>query len=125
MKRRWSCAVWIAAAPLLSTGVRADPPLGAQAEISFLLAEVAKSDCEFYRNGSWYSAARAAAHLQDKYASRSVMARVASAEDFIELVGTRSSFSGLAYAISCPGVATVPSAQWFKERLAALRHALD
>ena len=125
MKRRSYCAAWVAAALLLSTGVRADPSLVAQAEISFLLAEVAKSNCEFYRNGSWYAATRAAQHLQDKYASRSVAARVTTAEDFIELVGTRSSFSGIAYAISCPGAATIPCAQWLKQRLAVYRQALN
>ena len=124
MKSRRSCAAWVAAALLLSTGVRADASLGAQAEISYLLAEVAKSNCEFYRNGSWYTAARAAVHLRDKYAARIVAARVVTADDFIEVVATRSSFSGIAYAISCPGVATVPSSQWFKERLTAYRQAL-
>ena len=84
-----------------------------------------RPDCEFYRNGRWYAAARAAQHLQGKYAARTVAARVVTAEDFIDLVGTRSSFSGIAYAISCPGAPTVPCAQWLKQRLAAYRQALN
>lgn len=109
---------------MLSTVVRADPPLGAQAEINFLLTEVAKSECEFYRNGKWYDGKRAAAHLQDKYGSRLDARGISSAEEFIETVATRSSLSGKPYAMRCTGSTTVPSALWFRERLAAYRHAL-
>ncbi len=117
--------IWLLfTALMLSTVVRADPPLGAQAEISFLLAEVAKSDCEFYRNGKWYDGKRAAAHLQDKYGSLLDARGISSAEEFIESVATRSSLSGKAYAIRCAGSAVVPSGVWFFERLAAYRHAL-
>ncbi len=109
---------------MLSTVVRADPPLGAQAEISFLLAEVARSDCEFFRNGRWYDGRRAAAHLQDKYGSSLDAQHILSAEGFIDTVATRSSLSGKAYAIRCARSVAVPSALWFRERLAAYRRML-
>ena len=109
---------------MLSTVISADPPLGAQAEISFLLTEVAKSDCKFYRNGKWYDGKRAAAHLRDKYGSRLDARGTSSAEEFIETVATRSSLSGKAYAIRCTGSTAVPSAMWFRERLAAYRQSL-
>ena len=108
---------------MLSMAVRADPPLGVQVEISFLLTEVAKSNCEFYRNGRWYDGKRAAAHLQDKYGSSLYAQRISSADEFIEAVATRSSLSGKAYAIRCAGSVVVPSALWFRERLAAYRQA--
>ena len=113
----------MAALLLLSSLARPQSPRGAQAEIVFLLAEVANSSCQFYRNGTWYDATRAAAHLQEKYGAAASAARAASAEDFIERVGTRSSLSGVDYAISCPGAMTVPSAQWLRAKLAGYRLA--
>jgi hypothetical protein len=107
---------------LLSVAEAAAPP-AAQAEINYLLAEVAGSPCRFYRNGTWYDAARAVAHLREKYSNPFVAAHVASAEEFIDRVATRSSFTGIDYAIRCRSAAPIASARWFHERLVAYRLA--
>ena len=46
--------VWMAA-------VHAAPTPAAKAEIEYLLAATASSDCRFFRNGTWYDAKSAAA----------------------------------------------------------------
>jgi hypothetical protein len=92
-----------------------------QQEVSLLLAEVAASGCEFYRNGGWYDAAAAARHLRDKYQYLQARRPLKRTEDFIEQAASRSSFSGNAYRVRCPGQATVASRQWLLARLARLR----
>ena len=62
---RW----WIVAmfAVLLATAALAGPlSPAARGEIEALLARLEVSGCQFNRNGSWYSAAQAKAHLQRK-----------------------------------------------------------
>ena len=118
------CAPWLAVAGLLlAPGVQAAPSPVAQAEISYLLTQVGNSSCEFNRNGRWYDGTQAAAHLRDKYGSRFVWGQISSAEEFIAKVATRSSFSGVEYAIRCKGMTTVPSARWFRDQLSAYRQA--
>lgn len=101
----------------------AAPPLIVQQEISYLIADVAASGCEFYRNGKWYDAVRAAAHLRDKYGNPFLFAHIARTEEFIDRVATRSTLSGADYAIHCKNAAIVPSSKWFLNRLAAYRIA--
>ena len=87
------------------------PAPAARTEISYLLATVAGSNCEFFRNGSWYGSQFAADHLASKYQYLLVRNLVQSAEDFIEKAATRSSMSGRDYAIRCGGAA-VPTGRW-------------
>ena len=101
----------------------AAPPLFVQQEISYLIADVAASGCEFYRNGKWYDAVQAAAHLREKYGNPFISAHLSSAEEFIDRVATRSTLSGVDYAIRCQNSAVVPSSNWFLSRLAAYRIA--
>jgi hypothetical protein len=92
-----------------------------QVQIEYLLTSVASSGCDFFRNGSWYGATQAAEHLRFKYQKLWARDLIGSAEDFIEKGATRSSISGLEYAIRCPGAAEVPAARWLRERLAGYR----
>ncbi|MBU8974809.1 DUF5329 domain-containing protein [Lysobacter sp. MMG2] len=101
----------------------AAPPPQAQREIGQLIDSLGRSGCEFQRNGTWYPAGEARAHLQRKYDYLRKRDMVATAEQFIERAGTQSSMSGRAYAVRCPGQGTVPSAQWLGARLSAIRHA--
>jgi hypothetical protein len=89
-------------------------------EVDALLAAVEHSGCEFNRNGSWYGAQGAQAHLRDKFIY--LHDKIHSAEDFIELAATRSAMSGTPYAMRCAGQNT-STHQWLIERLAALRAA--
>lgn len=101
----------------------AAPPPQAQREIDQLIAALGRSGCEFQRNGRWYPASEAQAHLRRKYDYLLKRDLVDSPEQFIERAGARSSLSGKAYAVRCPGQAVTPSAQWLGTRLSEIRHA--
>jgi hypothetical protein len=98
----------------------AAPPI-AQAEINYLLGFIDRSGCKFYRNGSWYNSHEAQAHLRDKYDYLTARNLIHTAEDFIELAGTKSSMSGKAYAIQCQAGPTVTTNQWLHEALTGYR----
>ncbi|GAC1459024.1 MAG: hypothetical protein PVSMB6_18450 [Steroidobacteraceae bacterium] len=98
---------------------RTAPP-EAQAEINYLLQYVKTSGCEFYRNGSWFDAGRAQAHLRQKY-ELAKGAGINSAEDFIEQTATKSSLSGQPYKVRCGGGEPITANQWLHAALAALR----
>lgn len=100
---------------------RADVPKGVQAEVDFLLGYLDVSGCRFYRNGSWYDAKAAQAHLRGKYQYLSERSQINTAEDFIEKAATKSSFSGQPYQVGCKGEATVVSNQWLRAVLARFR----
>lgn len=102
---------------------QAAPPAKAQREIEQLIGALGASGCEFQRNGTWHAAGEAQAHLRRKYDYLVRRDLVASAEQFIERAGTKSSMSGKAYAVRCPGKAPVSSAAWLGARLSAIRHA--
>jgi hypothetical protein len=103
-------------------GAEALPPPTAQVEISFLLGFVDGSACQFYRNGSWYAASAAQAHLRDKYLAMAARDLIASAEEFIEKAATKSSLTGEAYAVHCPGTEITASGPWLRAELARLRN---
>ena len=102
---------------------RADTPVKVQNEVSFLLGYITGSGCEFYRNGDWYNARKAVAHLRDKYKYLNDRNLVSTTEQFIERAASESSFSGKPYQIRCSGGAAVTSQQWLSEKLADLRAA--
>ena len=101
----------------------AAPPPAAAREIEGLIAALGASGCDFQRNGSWYPAKKAEQHLRRKYDYLRERDKVATAEQFIALAGTRSSMSGRAYSVRCPGKPVVDSAAWLQGRLRALRAA--
>jgi len=106
--------IWIAAA-------QAAPAPAAKAEIEYLLSAVANSDCRFYRNGTWYDATSAAAHLRAKYETLAARGLIGDTEDFIDRAATKSSLSGRDYAIKCEGIAEMSSRQWLTDLLVAYR----
>ncbi len=101
----------------------AAPPVIAQSEIKYLLGFIERSGCVFYRNGSWYDATQAQAHLRSKYDALAAMGRIVTAEDFIEQAATKSSLSGEAYAIRCNSGPAVTTDQWLRDALTRYRHA--
>jgi hypothetical protein len=105
-------------APAVST---AATPAIAEAEISHLLAFVENSGCSFNRNGSWYDAARGAAHLRDKYQWLASRGKINSAEDFVEKAATASSMSGEPYEVKCGDASVLPSGAWLRDELARYR----
>jgi hypothetical protein len=102
---------------------QAGPPAVVYAEVDYLLAKIAGSGCAFNRNGTWYDAARAVAHLQLKYAYLAERGAIKSTEDFIEKAASRSSMTGHLYWIQCDGMATVASGPWLRSQLAAYRES--
>ena len=90
-------------------------------EINQLFATLENSKCEFYRNGSWYDAKKASAHLHQKYEYLVKKHLVTSTESFIELAATKSSMSGTPYQVRCGNTQPVPSNSWFTDKLKQLR----
>lgn len=111
-------AIALALAPGLA---HAAPSTDARREITQLIGSLDGSQCQFQRNGSWYGPAEARSHLQRKYDYLLKKDMVDTAEQFIERAASRSSMSGKAYRIRCPGQPEQTSAAWFGARLQALR----
>jgi hypothetical protein len=93
----------------------------ASQEIAYLLDAVANSHCQFNRNGTWYDGDDARAHLQKKYDYLNKRNLAPTAEFFIERGGSRSSMSGKAYLIRCPGLAPIDSSAWLTDQLTRYR----
>lgn len=123
--RRLARAMWglpwllAACAPVLAQSQA--PDARADAEIRALITSLGQSGCRFQRNGSWYEATQAQAHLQRKYDYARRKQLAGDAEAFIEQAASRSSFSGRPYRVACPGQAEVDAGTWFRARLASLR----
>jgi hypothetical protein len=116
MRRR--CAA--IAAALFGCGVAlADPSAAERARIDKLLrAFGSRRDVKFVRNGKEYTAAQAAEFMNGKLQWH--LERVATVQDFIAVVGTRSSVSGDVYRIRLADGRTVPCADFLREELARI-----
>lgn len=88
-------------------------------EIQFLIDSIGKDGCRFLRNDRRYSSREARAHLQSKYELNAHY--VASAEDFINKIASRSETTGDAYQIRCRDQAELPAADWFSMLLMRYR----
>ncbi len=101
----------------------AQPTPAAKVEIEYLLSAIESSDCRFYRNGAWYDAKAATAHLRGKYETLAARGLIGDTDDFIDRAATKSSLSGRDYAIKCEGIAEMSSRQWLTNLLVAYRAA--
>jgi len=110
-------------AAVLAMHASAQPTRPATEEIQTLLAAMEQSGCEFYRNGNWHTAVEARAHLAGKLAEVERRHPPRSADEFIDVVATRSSISGEPYRVRCPGVAPIASATWFRQTLERSRQS--
>jgi len=119
--RRFTALGAVAMLLALAPQARAATPAIAEQEAAYLIAAVEASGCLFYRNGMRYDAARAAAHLREKYALVATGNAIVTGEAFIEKVATKSAFTGLPYEIDCPGHARVTVATWLSDVLARHR----
>jgi hypothetical protein len=97
------------------------PSAAARAEIEHMLAFVAKSGCQFNRNGTWYAAPEASAHLAKKERYLEEHGQIASAEDFIAKSATKSSMSGKPYTVRCGSEPAVASDEWLTAELRQFR----
>lgn len=114
--------VWCLLILLLATPSAAFAAPGAEArvEIIGLMDALAKSECQFQRNGSWYDGSQARAHLQRKYDYLLKKGLVDTSEQFIQRAASHSSLSGRAYRVKCAG-REQDAASWFGEQLQHLR----
>ncbi len=117
MKTKTCIALIAAALPFAAAAQPA--PIGArtEAEIGHLIDYIAQSGCRFNRNGDWADTAAARGHVAMKYDYLRTRGMIASAEDFIDKAASRSSLSGKAYLVQCPGAVAVPSGGWLKSEL--------
>jgi Family of unknown function (DUF5329) len=104
------------------TPVQAAEPAATKAEIAHLFTTLQSSNCQFNRNGTWYGAKEASAHLQTKYKYLQDKDLVPSAEKFIERAATESSLSGKAYQIKCADNVSQASGPWFQAVLSKYRN---
>ena len=109
---------------LITLSAQAAEPAATKSEIAHLFTTLETSNCQFNRNGSWYSAKEASGHLGTKYKYLQDKDLVPSAEKFIERAATESSLSGKAYQIKCADNVAQPSAPWFKAALEKYRAGL-
>ena len=100
---------------------QAAEPAVTKAEIAHLFSTLEASNCQFYRNGTWYVPKDASAHLHSKYRYLQDNDLVPSAEKFIERAATESSLSGKAYQIKCADNVVQNSSPWFKAALLRYR----
>jgi len=114
-------AVTIMVALNTMPAARAAAPPVAEVEIKYLLGLIEQSGCEFFRNGTWYDAQQAQAHLRAKYDALAAHNQIKTAEDFIEKAASNSSMSGRPYQIKCGAGAAISTGQWFSAALAQYR----
>lgn len=92
-------------------------------EVAHLLDYLGHSGCQFNRNGTWYDAQKARAHLEEKYAYLQKRDLVPDAQAFITRAATASSMSGKAYEVRCGTAQPVPSGRWLGDELQRYRAA--
>ena len=99
----------------------AAPSPQARQEIQQLMDGLSTSQCEFQRNGTWYSAKQASQHLQGKYDYLLKKNLLPSTEAFIDRAASQSSLSSKPYLVRCPGQPEINSKQWFTKQLEQIR----
>ncbi len=93
-----------------------EEPLSEPAKIERLIQAVAElANATFIRNGAEYDAREAADHLRMKW--RAAGDQIATAEQFIEAIASRSSMSGKPYLIRLCDGSEVPAGDYLRQRL--------
>ena len=91
----------------------------ADTEINYLIQAVGNSGCDFLRNGTEHSPKDAESHMRLKYKNGKRWA--GSAEQFIERLATKSSWTGKPYYLLCKGKQPQLSSTWMTDQLSAYR----
>jgi len=90
-----------------------------QQEIDHLLDFVARTDCQYDRNGTIHNGQEARDHINMKY--EYYQKKVKTSEDFIKYSATKSKLSGRKYKIRCPGQSAMDSSVWLLNELQTYR----
>mgnify|MGYP001283823249 FL=1 len=88
-------------------------------EVNYLINAVSESGCSFVRNGDEHTASEAVDHLQMK--ARRGKRYYDTADEFIDRIASKSSWSGKPYMIQCIGKPAVKAADWFTRVLVEYR----
>ncbi len=115
------CIIFMLAVVLSAIASQVAATPSAEAEIGALLDYLDHSGCAFSRNGTWYSASVARAHLERKYRYLHEKGLIGTTEDFINRAARASSMSGKPYQVKCDGIEAVSSAEWLTAELQRLR----
>jgi Spy/CpxP family protein refolding chaperone len=121
LTRRSATAALALLGLFVTVQVRAAPAMSMPMEVNFLLGYVEGSGCGFQRNGSWYTAQEAQAHLRDKFNYLTARNMLDTTEQFIERAATESSLTGRAYMVRCGSGPILASKQWLSDELLRLR----
>ena len=97
----------------------------ANKEILHLFDYLENSNCEFNRNGSWYSPHEAVRHIQKKYRYLVKKGLINTAEQFIDRAASRSSLSSESYLVRCGDSKPIESFDWFTDELKKFRATYD
>jgi hypothetical protein len=96
----------------------ADAKLSETERIEALIAAVAASGIVFIRNGTEHDAKDAADHLRTKWSRAGD--RIATAESFVDNLGSTSSQSGEPYRVRLPDGTERDAGPWLHEQLKAI-----
>src|SRR6266576_247642 len=113
MRNNITCA-FVASALLLSVGMTFGQAKTSAEDLNqavgYLLDFVAKSDCNFIRNGKSYPPKEASEHLKGKY--EHCRKEIKTPEDFIRLAARKSLVSGQAYRVKSKDGKAIECATW-------------
>jgi hypothetical protein len=118
----WALLVSAATAPV-HAGPSTSRERSVHVEIEGLVSALGRSGCSFQRNGRWHDAGAAQEHLQRKYEWMRDRDRITSTEQFIADGASRSSMTGRAYQVRCPGQPDRTAEAWLSATLQQQRKA--
>jgi hypothetical protein len=118
---RWRNILFIVLIVLSSASYAADNRDTMEKEIRHLFDHLQNSSCEFNRNGKWYTAEEAVAHIHHKYQYLLKKGLIDSTEQFIDRAASESSLSGKPYMVRCGASEPIKSSDWFHEELRRFR----
>ena len=109
----------------IAFGAAVAAPLSATAriEIDRLMSRLETNDCDFSRNGAWYSGSEAKAHLLHNLKYLEDREGVQTTEQFIALAASASSATGQPCLVRCGNGEPVPSGTWLKSQLQTVHSA--
>ena len=122
MQMRWIPNTFIFLIVLASAAYAADSRDMMEKEIRHLFNRLQNAPCEYNRNGKWYTAEEAVAHIQHKYQYLMKKGLIGSTEQFIDRAASESSLSGKPYMVKCGASAPIKSSDWFYNELKRFRY---
>lgn len=111
--------IYVFIACLLLCVSRLSVAASADQEVSHLISFIKQSKATFIRNSNEHNSEEAAEHLAMKYRKAKRYAK--TADDFIDNLASKSSWSGKAYTVILPDSSTLTASKWLTDELARFR----